>query len=142
MANRSYNKSRQRGGEPPEFSLFMSAVRALGITLVISCVLVLISSGIVCALPDPVSATDVAAWISLGVASFIGGVVAFLCNRSEPERTALISGGMLVCVLLLLAFVADSVSSPLWMLIGYAVVVLLHVIGARASVRVLGTKKR
>ena len=142
MARRNYKKTGPRSCEAHELTFLICAVRALAVTLVCSCILVLLSSAVVCSLSDPVSATDIAAWIALGVASLIGGAAAYFCSRGDFERTALISGGMFVCVLLILSFVTCSVSSPLWMTLGYAISIGLHLLGARIARRLFGAKKR
>ena len=142
MARQKYKRSTFGSTLTRESRTFACAVRTLAVTLVASCALVLASGGIVCSLSDPISAVDIAAWISLGVASFIGGVAAFFFNREDSERTALLSGIMFICVLVILAFICDCVRSPFWMLLGYAASVLLCLIGARTARRLFGSRRR
>ena len=141
MSRQKYRRTGHRS-ESREMRLVRCACSVLGVTLAASCILILISSAIVCSQKDPVSAVDIAAWISLGLASLIGGVAArFICSE-DPHRTALVSGCMFVLVLLLLALISDGISSLLWMAVGYAVSVFLHILGARLAVRICSPRKK
>lgn len=141
MARHKYKRT---GHHPQsrELAMMKSACSVLAVTLVASCILVLVSSAVVCSQRDPVSAVDIAAWISLGIASLIGGVAArFVCSE-DAERTALVSGCLFVLVLLVLALISDGISSILWMAIGYGLSVFLHLIGAKLAGCIFSTRKR
>lgn len=141
MARQKYKRTGARS-ESREMRLMRCACSVLGVTLAASCILILISSAIVCSQKDPVSAVDIAAWISLGLASLIGGIAArFICSE-DPQTTALLSGCLFVLVLLVLALISDGISSLLWMAVGYAASVFLHLVGASIAVRMLSPKKR
>ncbi|MBQ2863509.1 MAG: hypothetical protein IJE84_04965 [Clostridia bacterium] len=142
MARQKYRRSNFGSTLTREGRTFFCAVRTLAVTLIASCVLVLASGGIVCSLSDPISAVDIAAWISLGIASFIGGAAAFFSNREDAQRTALLSGVMFICVLVTLSFICDCVRSPFWMLVGYAASVLLCLLGSHAARRIFGSRRR
>ncbi len=123
-------------------TVLFSALRALAITLVSACLLLFACAAVLLSLTDPVYAVDYASWVCLGLSSFAGGVAAFFCMREDARTVALLSGGMFICVLLILAFATDGINSPLFMFLGYAVSLALHYLGACAAIKMFGKKKR
>ena len=113
--------------------MLVCAIKSLCTTMIASCLLIFLVASVACSMDDPVGVVDACAWICLGVASLIGGIAAALICKENSTAAAMVSGGMFVLLLLTFAFAFDSINSPLYMMVGYAISLLLHYLGARIA---------
>ncbi len=121
--------------------LFVSA-KAYAITLGVSALLLLLFSYIAYMCSDPAAAVDISAYLCLALSSVFGGIIAAVYSQGKETLSAVCSGGMYVITLLLMALATDSINSPLYMMLGYGISVLLFVLGAYAYKKLTTRRRR
>lgn len=142
MKKQKHRTHRPAEGENTGLALLFGALKTLAVTLISAALLAVVSAGILSKTPDPVTGVGAAALVSLGLSCIAGGIAARVFSLENTESTALMSGGMLVCVMFAAALVTSGIDRPVYTLIGYAAAVLVEYLSAKAAKKLLGAKKR
>ena len=142
MKRQKHRRAPNRSSDSVPLTMLISALRTLAVTLTTASLLTVGAAALLSAMPDPILGVSAAAYAALTISCVVGGLAAWLSDREHAELTAVISGGMLVMLLFTVSAVTGGLQRPVYTLLGYASVVLVHFLIAKAAKKFLGTKKR
>ena len=142
MKKQKHRTHRGNDGENKGRSLLFDSLKTLAVILSTAALSAVVSAAILSRTLDPITGVDMAAWVSLGLSSVVGGIAARAFAAENAETTALVSGGMLVCVLTVAALISGGIDRPLYTLFGYALAVMCEYLSAKTAKKLFGAKKK
>ena len=143
MTRQKGRAEQYRDSESAVMPSLVAALKSTAFTICAAAVLLVLAAALAASFEDPASVTDILSYVTLTLSSVLGGVIAYFCGGGRERSVSLMSGGMFVLLLCVLAIAFDGINSPFYMLIGYAVSVGLHFLGAwLCSAMLRGKKKR
>ncbi len=114
-------------------SLVRVLLLSVGVTLLAELVWSAVLAGLLLRTPDPLSLAAPMGWLSLGLASGLGGWLAGRKYPDAPLLAGLVSGGVVALLLTVVGLCLDTHTASDWILRGVSL--LLHLIGAVLSRR-------